>query len=263
MKSKIITGGVMVLLTMAFGCKKEDYTYKGPSVIEFSNPPGNVNTRTIYTANAPVVDSALIQLIGAQVSTETKIGWDTTTTTAVLPTDVQPVGTYGQASIPANSSHGKIAFTLQPTAAGKKLVLVLKDGDVKASVNAKTMTFNVTAVPVDWFLTGTTLTKTVKPTATTGNDTIRVRITAAAARFKQAVTFDYTIKAGSTAVEGTDFTFVTPKGKATIPAGGGDAVVVVKFNPVTASKKLDLLLSSAPGISVPAARNTFSFTVNP
>lgn len=253
----------MVLLTMAFGCEKEDYTYKGEALIEFSNPPGNVNTRTTYTANVPVEDSALIQLIGRQVATETKIGWDTTTTTATIPADVQPVGTYGQASIPANASHGKIAFTLQPTAAGKKLVLVLKDGDVKASVNGKTMTLNLAAVPIDWFLTGTVLTKTVKPTATSGNDTIRVRITAAAARFKQNLTFDYSIKAGSTAVEGTDFTFVTPKGKATVAAGSGEALVVVKFNPVAASKKLDLLLTPATGVSIPAARNTFSFVVNP
>lgn len=261
MKSRIIIVGVVLLAAAAFSCNKDKmFVYEGAPLIEFGNPPSNSYTRTVYAANVPVADSQLIQLIGRQVSTETKIGWDTLNSTAILPTDVEAIGAYGQASIPANASQGKVAFTLKPTAAGKKLNLVLKDGDVKASVNGKNMTLNVTATPIDW---KDPLTKTVKPTATTGNDTMRVRITAAAARFKQDLVFDYTVKATSTVVEGTDFTFVTPKGKVTIPAGQGEGIVVVKFNPVAATRKLDLLLSPATGISVSVSRNTVSFTVNP
>jgi hypothetical protein len=260
MKAKIITGGMLLLTVIALSCKKEKtWVYEGAPVIEFSNPPSNAYTKTIYTANVPVLDSAIIQLIGPHVATETKIGWDTVNTTATIPAQIELVTAYGTASIPAKSSQGKVAFNLTPAAAGKKLGLILKDGDVKASVNAKTMTFTVTAAPIDWSV----LAATTKPVAGGKNDTIVVRITAAAARFGKELSFDYTVKPTSTAVEGVDYTFITPKGKTVFAAGAGTGIVVVKFNPVAAAKKLELLLSTVPGISVAAARNTYVHTVNP
>lgn len=263
MKRLQYTGGLMAMMLCFGACKKDNaFIYDGPALAEFSNPPSNVNTRTVYTANVPVRDSGLLQLISPQVATETKMRWDTAgmNNTALAPDHVEFEGAYGQLSIPPYSSHRRFYFSVKPTAAGKSFAMELKGGDARPSENTKKMTFNFVAAGVDFSLTS----KTISP-ASVRDDTIRIGFTQSAARFGQPLTLRYKVNDSSAtqptqAVEGVDYEFVTPKGLVEVEPKAASGIVVIRWKVPASTKKLWLSLLPQQGLNVHT--RTFVYTVN-
>ncbi|WP_109695899.1 hypothetical protein [Chitinophaga deserti] len=263
MKRLQYTGGILAIMLCFTACKKDnEFIYSGPALAEFSNPPSNVNTKTIYTANVAVRDSGLLQLISAQVSGETKMTWDTTglKNTAKAPDHIEFENAFGQLSIPPNSSHHRFYFSVKPAAAGKSFSMELNGGDAKPNENTKKMTFNFTAAGMDFNPTS----RTFRP-AVEANDTIRIAITQAAARFPVALTVKYKVNDSTAtqpnqAVEGVDYEFITPKGEVQIAPKAGSGYFVIRWKPTATIKRIWLSLVPATGLNMNS--RTFVYTVN-
>ncbi len=180
----------------------------------------------------------------------------------VAATDFTITGTSGETSIPASNSFAFIRYNLLPVTASKKLVFTLSGGDnVKVSENYKTHTLTITPTPV--IFTPNTKTITFNGSTTAIRDTVRIRLNVAAARFNQAVPLSYTVRNTSTAVEGTDYAFVSTKGVSNVPAKSADALVILDINPAAAGKSLILDVTSVPGISLVTASRIITYTINP
>lgn len=250
----IITG--LASCVALVSCTKDNTKtlYNGPALIEFYPL-----TKTVYSAPGITnLDSVVVQLVSEQTASNRNITYTAdASSTAATPTDYEFTG---QSMIPASSSFGAVYFNIKPVSANKTLKVTLTGGDnLTASKNYGTATVTITPTPVIF----TPNTKTIQPPVAGLLDTVRVRLNATAARFKQNVTIPYTVNASSTAVEGTDYTFVSPKGSATVPAGQSDALVIIQFNKVAAQKKLTLDITQVAGVSTVAATKTITYTINP
>lgn len=250
----IIAASVITCMSMV-SCTKDNTktTYSGPALIEFYPL-----TKTVYTSTVENTDSAVVQLVSAQTSANRNFTYMAdTSSTAKSPADYEFTG---QSMIPANSSFGAVYFKTKPATASKTLKIVLTGGDnLNASSNFKTATITISPTPVIF----TPNTRTITPPVAGMNDTARVRLNVAAARFATPTPITYTVNPSSTAVEGVDYTFVSPKGVATVPPGASDALVVIRFNKVASQKKLTLDIATQPGISLTTATRTITWTINP
>jgi hypothetical protein len=263
MKRNILIIAAGLLSCASFiSCTKDNTktTYSGPDLIEFYPL-----TKTVYTSTVETMDSAVVQLVSAQASTNRNFTYAAdATSTAAAPADYEFTGT---SAIPAGSSFGAVYFKVKPSASGKNVKVTLTGGDnLSVAQNYKTATVNFTATPVIFVGTGTTtsaVTKSVTPPAAGINDTVRVRLNNAAARFGVATPITYTVNASSTAVEGVDYTFVTPKGTATVPAGSADGLIVINAMKPLTQKKLILDITTTTGISLATATRKLEWTINP
>ena len=265
-KSTIKLAIALGFIVSVIACTKEQITtYTGNDVVEVSPV-----TRTVYTPVFVYPDSTKIQLVAKQRSIDSKViyGIDATST-AASPADYQITGTSGETLIPANTSFAYIKYDLKPATASKKVIFNLTGGDnLKPSENYKVHTLTILPTPV--IFTPNTKTFTFTPTlpappiTTTIRDTVRIRLNATAARFNQPMTLNYTIRtASTTAVEGTDFSFVSTKGVATVPANSSDALVILDVNPVAAQKTLVLDITTVAGISLAASTRIITYTIKP
>lgn len=260
MKKLIISQIALVGIITAFSCTKEKIiTYTGDDVVEFAPV-----TRIVYTPPFTYPDSAKIQLVSKQLDKIAKVTYEVDTATrAVAGTDYQITSTSGESVIPANNSFTYINYNIFPVTANKKLVFKLTGGDnLKPSENYKYLTLTISPTPV--IFTPNTKTIEFKGATNVKRDTVRIRLNAATARFNQPVTLNYTVRAASTtAVEGTDYAFVSTKGVATVPANSADALVILDISPVAAEKKLVLDVTTVPGISLAASTRIITYTIKP
>lgn len=124
------------------GCAKDltNTVYNGPDLVEFANPIA----KTITTTTTAKLDSAVIQLVGAQRSTSTSIAYSVNpSSTAVAGTDYTIVNASPVAITP-NTSNVVVRFSFNKVAATKTLILDLTGGDaVTPSVNYRTFTFTL------------------------------------------------------------------------------------------------------------------------
>ncbi len=240
MKKLLISAIAFGVLATVVSCEKEKIIqYDGPDAVEFYPV-----SRTVYTPTFTYPDSAKIQFVAPQRKDNAKVTYtiDATNSTAVAATDYLITGTAGETAIPANNSFAFIRYNLLPGTASKKLVLTLAGGDnVKVSENYKTHTLTITPTPVIFTPNAKTITFNGGTAAI--RDTVRVRLNATAARFNQPIPMAYhAVRGTSTAVEGTDYAFVSTKGVATIPANGADGLVILDINPTAAGKSIILML---------------------
>lgn len=261
MKKLLISVIAFGALTAVISCEKEKIiTYTGPAVVEFGP-----SARTVYTPVFPYADSAKIQLVSKQLTTDSKVIYQVNAaSTAASPADYQITGTPGESVIPANSSFAFVKYTLNPapsTGTAKKLVLTLTGGDLPLSVNYVTHTLTIAPTPV--IFTPNTKAITFAGGTSVIRDTVRIRLNNAAARFNQPMTLNYTVRAASTAVEGADYAFVSAKGVATVPANSADALVILDINPVAAQKTLILDVTAVPGISLSGTTRIVTYTIKP
>ncbi|WP_315819966.1 hypothetical protein [Paraflavitalea speifideaquila] len=260
MKKLLISAIAFGTLITIISCEKERIiTYDGPDAIEFYPV-----ARTVYTPTFVYPDSAKIQFVAPQRVNDAKVtyGIDATNSTAVAATDYQITGTTGETAVPANTSFAFIKYNLSPATASKKLIFTLSGGDnVKVSENYKTHTLTIAPTPV--IFTPNTKAITFAGSTATIRDTVRVRLNATAARFSQPMTLNYTVRAASTAVEGTDYAFVSVKGVATVPARSADALVILDINPVAAQKTLVLDVTAVTGISLTTSTRIVTYTIKP
>ena len=259
MKKLLISAIAFGALTAVVSCEKEKIvTYDGPDAVEFYPV-----SKTVYTPTFAYPDSAKIQFVAKQRTSDAKVTYAVdTATTAVAATDYQITGTAGETAVPANNSFAYIKYNLLPVTASKKLVFTLTGGDnIKASENYKKYTLTISPTPV--IFTPNTKAITFAGGTSVIRDTVRIRLNNAAARFNQPVTLNYTVKTGTTAVEGVDYAFVSTKGVSTVPANSADALVILDINPVAAQKTLILDVTSVAGISLAGTTRIVTYTIKP
>lgn len=165
MKNKFIhflTAGVLALsLSSCF--ENPTWTYDLAPVVEFKNPRAGFATQPTNNVSNGVAqrtirqllkrDSILVQLVGAQRSEPTSIGYviDATKSTAVENINYRILETKGTVTIPANSSSAYLKFEIlegiPATVSATQnypLVLTLVGNDLlKPSENYKTFTVNI------------------------------------------------------------------------------------------------------------------------
>jgi hypothetical protein len=134
--------------TVLSSCMKDrENIYDGPSVVEFVPLTASIKKGTTAT---PGTATAVVQLVGPQVSTPTELSYSiATTSTGVNGTDYTIAGTAGKVTIPANSSSANIVITALPAtfpATGSKTVVLnlLGNDSFKPSENYKTYTLTIT-----------------------------------------------------------------------------------------------------------------------
>ena len=141
-KSYKISLAVIALVSLfAVSCVKDltDTVYNGPDMIEFGNPIA----KTVTTTTTPKSDSILVQLVGPQRSTDTKVNFVVNASSTAVPADYTIV-TPSPIVIPANKSSAWIKFTLNKVTVEKKLIIELTGGDeVQVSQNYKLFTFTL------------------------------------------------------------------------------------------------------------------------
>jgi hypothetical protein len=165
MKNKFIhflTAGVLALsLSSCF--ENPSWTYDMAPVVEFKNPRAGFATQPTNNVSNGVAqrtvrqllrrDSILVQLVGAQRSEPTAVGYiiDAAKSTAVENINYRILDTKGTVTIPANSSSAYLKFELLegiPTTVAATqnypLVFTLVGNDqLKPSENYKTFTVNI------------------------------------------------------------------------------------------------------------------------
>lgn len=165
MKNKFIyflTAGILTLsLSSCF--ENPTWTYDLAPVVEFKNqragfatqPTNNVSNGVAQRTIRQLLkrDSILVQLVGAQRSEPTSVGYiiDATKSTAVENINYRILETKGTVTIPANSSSAYLKFEILegiPTTVAATqnypLVLTLVGNDqLKPSENYKTFTLNI------------------------------------------------------------------------------------------------------------------------
>lgn len=175
MKSVNYITAFLLLLTALGACRKErNLAYEGPAVIEFSNPLSGVNSKVTGQSiggasgiggdpKIPIrglVDSMIIQLIGAQINEPITVSYTVVPGTAVEGVDFAIIGTKGTVVIPANSSSTSIKIQLLNTSTNPSAINTVSftltgtnKADITPSENNKT--FATSIYPMKAYLSKT------------------------------------------------------------------------------------------------------------
>ncbi|HYE55336.1 MAG TPA: hypothetical protein VD996_10845 [Chitinophagaceae bacterium] len=137
---KFISILFLITACIVIGCDKEKdpIIYTGPDFVEFFPV-----SRSVTTTAAPKRDSFLVQLVGPQRSTATKITFQIDpSSTAVASTDYELLTP--AVEIPANSSSAWIKFRLFKVSSTKTLKVNLTNADgTKVSPNYNTFVYTL------------------------------------------------------------------------------------------------------------------------
>jgi len=142
---RIIYFTLLFAAVFVCGCKKSKVEFDQPTQVEFKPITATLAKGTVAV---PATITILVQLVGAQQSTDISVPYtiDATSTAVEGLHYTSTGGTGGNIIIPANSSVGRLVLTSIPTSTGtgRRLILLLTDGaTVPVSQNYKKSTITV------------------------------------------------------------------------------------------------------------------------